>query len=279
MLAIASFAVPFARSTLALGVGGPTRAPDGPLLPLKHALDLFGGGGGAALGALGLLLLALAWHANPGPSSPRRASAAVISGLAMLALGGMVTAMRARYVLPVFPLLVVACAAATRAAAAARTRSSLAPHLSVGAITLCTLLFVGHAWLLPCTFRQSCAASEIARGVPLSATLGMLSAHPRAPVVVVPSWSIAEPCYRLIHKFPGPDSRRDCPARLCVENEQRAMFGLDASDFPEHFAKLQTQLGRVFVLLRGPEVAGLEACDLDAQEEGARLYRCEAREK
>ncbi len=289
MLAISACFVPFALSTFHLGVGGPPRAPDGPWPALRQGLEMFGGAGGAALGAIGVLLPLVVLRAPSSSNAARaaawRAGVATLCGVALLAVGGLITAMRARYVLPVLPLLIVACAAAASPGAARLAHSGVARTLALarrlGALAMlgAALLFLSHAALLPCYLRQSCAASEIARGTPLSATLAGLQRHPRAPVVVVPSWSIAEPCYRLIHKFPGRDSRRDCPARLCVENDQRAMFGLDADEFDARFPKLRAELGRVFVLVRGQAVAGPPSCSLDGHDESARLYRCEAPEQ
>ncbi len=304
MLAVSACFVPFALSTFSLGVGGPPRDPDGMWLPLKQGLELFGGAGGAVLGVLALLIALSAWasettndrNASLAILAARRAGAAALLGFALLALGGLITAMRARYALPVFPLLVVACSAAstrvrpsgarspagwpvssTRVRAGAestRVRARVAEGMAaVGGVAL----FFSHVALLPCYLRQTCAASEIGRGPPLRDTLTSLHADPRAPVVVVPSWSIAEPSYRLIHRFPGPDSRRDCPARLCVESREeprRAMYGLDADEFPKRFPKLHASLGHSYVLVRGPTQLELPACTLEARDTDATLYRC-----
>ena len=328
MLAISACFVPFALSTFSLGVGGPPRDPDGVWPPLKHGLELFGGAGGAALGGVALLLALSAWWPATATDDQdalvaRRASTAALLGLALLVLGGLITAMRARYVLPVFPLLAVACAAAAtrvrprgakspadRPVASTRVRPDSAPAVAPGASTRVgphsapalapgastrvrahastrvravfggsagAVLFVGHLALLPCYLRQTCAASEIGRGPPLRDTLAVLRADPRAPVVVVPSWAIAEPSYRLIHRFPGPDSRRDCPARLCVEGREpprRAMYGLDADEFLKRFPELRTSLGQPYVLVRGPIQLELEACTRKARDTDATLYRC-----
>lgn len=264
VLAVGALFVPFAWSTTLRGVGGPPRSPEGFLPSLMEGLDLVGAGFGVGAGALILIYVAVITLRGSTPPAQRRAGAAVLAALLLLGVGGLITAMRPRYLLPAFPLLIVATLGAT-------ARRDLTAGIAAA-------LVVAQGLLLPCYLSQGCAASELSRGRVLAATLEAARSHSRLPLVVVPSWAIAEPSYRLLHAFPGPDSRRDCPARLCVsgrtfDGKPRELYGLNEDELATRLGPLRAS-GKLLLLHRGNE-RRVVGCAPVAEDPDAALLLCD----
>ena len=234
------------------GVGGGDHPGSGALLALGDAAALLSGAGPRLVGAFALLFALGLSRDRDGA----RRSAAIVGALALCMLGATFTAVRARYVLDVIPLVAVSFAVAL-------TRAP--PLLSVVAGSG---LLLAHFGLLPAYFAGAPGEVEISTGIPTPRIVAALHHEPRVPVFVTPYWALAEPSWRLERNFPGRTAKVDCPGVLCVHGPRRLLVG--ARRVPEVTSPM-------FVWQRGAQQKLPPECRLLLEEAGSSLWRCEPR--
>jgi hypothetical protein len=184
--------------------------------------------------------------------------AATVGSLALCLVASAFTAVRARYLLHTFPMLVVAFAIV------ARRGVPLAVFAGFAA---------GHLALLPAYYRGRADAAEISTGRPTPTIFSLLATDPQTPVVVVPSFAIADASWRLGHAFPGKDAGVDCPVTLCVNSGGRRFYGAEA----DQLSSLPTRVPRFYLLDRARALPGSPSCKLALEEADTRLFLCARR--
>jgi 4-amino-4-deoxy-L-arabinose transferase-like glycosyltransferase len=254
-LCLASFTFPVFFPTLHLGVGGGPHPPTGPLQAMADALSLWSGAPSPLNALLAFAVVGAAAWRKSWSSTEQRLVAAVLASLGAVLVMSAVTAVRARYLLHTFPMLVIALALV------ARRGVPLAAFAGFAA---------GHLALLPAYERGSADAAEISTGRPTPMIFSLLDRDPQTPVVVVPSFAVAGASWRLGRVFPGKDARVDCPVRLCARSGERRFYGADA----EQLAGLTGELPRFYLLYRGRALGEPPLCKLALEEGSTRLFVC-----
>lgn len=251
-LTLSAYFAPFALPTLWLGVGGGPHLPTGPVRSLVDALAL-ASGPVAPMGALlAVAVVASAVRRRALERSELLAGAAVVAAVVTLLAASFVTAVRARYLLPVLPLFVCLVSAGARGIGA----------LVAGGVVL------GHVSLLPTYFAGTAPGPELSTGERTPRTLALLRADPTAPVLVVPAWAIAEVSYRLEGKFPGKDAGA-CPTPLCVHGK-RTIHGGTLHDIPGLVARESP----IYLWVRNLD-GRADGCALAVEEARSALFRCQ----
>ena len=251
-LTLSSFFAPHALPTLWLGVGGGPHVPTGPGRALWDALAL-ASGPAVPMGALLALSLIVAAVRRRTLGRAELAAAGAVGALVVTLLAAsFVTAVRARYLLPVLPLFVCLLVAGARGIGA----------LGVGAVAL------GHVSLLPAFYAGTAPGPEISTGERAPRILALLAADPTTPVAVIPAWSIAEVSYRLEGRFPDKGTG-PCPAELCVRGK-RTIYGATH----QHISQLTSQESSIYLWVRNRDTWTRE-CEQVAVEARSVLFRCQ----
>lgn len=258
-LCLTAFMAPLAWPTLALGVGGGPHVPTGPGRALADLLAHWSGAAAPFNALLGLALVAGAARRRALGEAELRALAAVTAAVVVLVAFSFVTAVRARYVLPVLPLFVCLVVASARGLG------------RFGAV-IAAFVALGHASLLPAYFAGRAEGPELSTGRRTPLTLALLAADPLVPVAVVPDWSIAEASHRLEGRFPGRDAGGDCPAELCVRG-RRTLYGASLASLPG----LVEREPLLYVWIRSGPLELPPRCGVILREADAALARCASR--
>ncbi|MFO0564345.1 MAG: phospholipid carrier-dependent glycosyltransferase [Polyangiaceae bacterium] len=255
-LAATSVLAPFAFPTLWLGVGGGPHAPTGIVRAGSEALAAFSGPAAPASALVCAALVLVAWRRGVLSHIEARLASGLVGALAVYLAAALFTAVRARYLLHVVPSFVcVSALAAARLGPTARV---------VGA-----LVVASHAALLPGYYRGAGAGREVSFGRRTPGILELLQSDPRAALAIVPYYSLAEPSWRLLRRFPGADAGHDCPVELCLRAE-RELYGASDASLPE----LRARSPRLWVWVRREDEPALPGCELTLREAGTSLWRC-----
>jgi hypothetical protein len=252
----------FFGPSLALGVGGPPQKASGVWTALVEISNAYGGVAGPIIVLFGVALVVAACERKQLDNADARLVASVLAIVAVVMVGGAMTAVRPRYAMHGLPLGAILVAVA-----------AFASH-RLAAIGVAVACAISHALFLPCYVMGTCERRELHQAPELPMLVTKLALDPKVPIVVVPTEALGEISWRVGRTLPGPDAARPCPAALCAEGNGRRYYGVD-------------ELGRLgplfqaesrFLLVTRPRAEPPKArCAELLQEADTVLFSCAAR--
>lgn len=268
---IGSFLAGFAASgwllgffvpSLALGVGGPPQKASGAWTALVEIANAYGGVAGPIIVLFGVALVVAACERKQLDNADARLIAGVLAIVAVVAVGGALTAVRPRYAMHGLPLAGILVAIA-----------AFASH-RLAAIGVALACAVSHALFLPCYVTGTCERRELHQAPELPLLVTTLTLSPETPIVVVPTEALGEIGWRVGRTLPGPDAARPCVAALCAEGNGRRYYGVDDLG---HLKPLFQAESRFFLVTRPRANARKDLCQEVLHEADTVLFSCATR--